>query len=321
MVDVLVTALAEEAKGFGTSSGLYMSFESPINEAALPSNGASSIRSTSNLFLVNVDPDSPTRGERMPITWRVFPDETLYLPNNSLGIRLVEGGVLMPSTKYALVITTEAATPTEAFLSTFVETRFEGSIGAAWDIHAPLRDWIAESEVDIAAASVFTTQDPVSELFRIRDYMHTLPRPTITNVESTGIRQGLFEVFEGTYQAPRFQEGDIPYTASGSGAIRFDAEGVPIIQGEETLRFALSVPIDGETPEGGWPVVLYGHGTGGNYLSFLNGRAAVTMAHAGFAVLSIDQIHHGTRDPRPNGCQTAADPGACVGVLFFNFLE
>lgn len=320
MVDVLVTALSQETKGFGTSSGLYLSFESPINEEALPTNGASSIRSSSTLFLVNIDPDSPSRGEKVPITWRVFPEETQYLPSNSLGVRLVEGATLMPATQYALVVTTDAATAPESFLATLGETRPEGAVGAAWDVHAGLRTWLGENDISVAVAGVFTTQDPVSEMFTLRDYMHTLPRPAIDAVESTGIRQNLFEVFQGTYQAPRFQEGEVPYTALESGGIRFDEQGEPIIQGEETIRFALSVPIEGEMPANGWPVVLYGHGTGGNFLSFLNSRTAVTMAHAGFAVLSIDQIHHGTRDPRPNGCQTAADPGACVGLLFFNFL-
>ena len=40
-------------------------------------------------------------------------------------------------------------------------------------------------------------------------------------------------------------------------------------------------------PEDGWPVVLYGHGTGGDYTSFINAKVAVTLARAGIAVLSI----------------------------------
>ena len=34
----------------------------------------------------------------------------------------------------------------------------------------------------------------------------------------------------------------------------------------------------------------------------------------------MDQIHHGFRDPRPDGCRTQADPSACVSLVFFNFL-
>ena len=73
-------------------------------------------------------------------------------------------------------------------------------------------------------------------------------------------------------------------------------------------------------PPNGWPVVLYGHGTGGDFRSFIGAKVALTLARAGIAVLSIDQIHHAYRDKRADGCHTMNDPASCVSLVFFNFL-
>jgi predicted esterase len=76
----------------------------------------------------------------------------------------------------------------------------------------------------------------------------------------------------------------------------------------EPIRFAASFPV-GAMPEGGWPVVLYAHGTGGDYLSFFYDGTAERMAWQGLAVISIDQVLHGPRNPN----------GGSVELAFFNF--
>ena len=43
-------------------------------------------------------------------------------------------------------------------------------------------------------------------------------------------------------------------------------------------------------PASGWPVVLYAHGTGGNYLSFVSGGVAERLARAGLASVGVDQV-------------------------------
>ncbi|MGB0648258.1 MAG: hypothetical protein ACPGQS_13825, partial [Bradymonadia bacterium] len=101
----------------------------------------------------------------------------------------------------------------------------------------------------------------------------------------------------------------------------YDENGEPIIQRTERLRFSISIPSNTEMPESGWPVVMYGHGTGGDYRSYINSGAAATLARVGIATIGIDQVHHGPRDDRPNGCDTQGDPSACVAALFFNFIN
>ena len=326
-IDAIVRSVESQVTGFATSGNLYLSFETRIDETQLPGDAAATLREDASVFLVDVDPDSSERGRRWPLKFRVFAEETAYLPAHSLAARLVEGIALRPLTTYAFVVTTAAAKAQPDFARTLGEEKPSGALGLAWEVNAPLRDWLAENPgIEPAVASVFTTQDPVGELFVARDYIHTLDRPVALDVESNGVKQNRFELFWGTYQAPRFQKGTPPYRIAeveGEGGMVFDATGKPVIQGTETMRFALTVPL-GNAPEGGWPVALYGHGTGGNYTSFFRADVSAVLAPVDVAVLSIDQIHHGDRNPAcperdPNG-QAVSGHDECVQISFFNFV-
>lgn len=320
VLTLMLDALQAETRGFGTSASLYLSFEDDIDQSVLPKDGGESLDEQSALFLVDIDPASRQRGTRWPIRWRYRETATQYLPEFSLSVRLVEGVALQPATTYALVVTERVALPSETFAAVIGDGEPDGAAGKVWALYAPLREWLTESGVKAAAASVFTTQDPVEELFRIRDFMHEeLPVPALIDVTSRGVHQQRFELFAGTYRAPRFQQGEIPYKRAGEGAIRFDDRGRPKIAEDELIHFALSVPKDGEMPPDGWPIVLYAHGTGGSRLSFANPGEliAARLAREGMAVISIDQVHHGERNPR---CKTSADRFTCVALDFFNFL-
>lgn len=325
LLERYIEVIERETGGFATSGTLYLSFDGPVDERGLPADAAASLEPDSSLFIVDVDPDSAERGRRFPIHWRFSAEATTYLPANTLSVRLVEGVVLRPRTTYALVVTERVGVADERFAATLADDEpGDPALAAAWQVHAPLRAWLAEQEapIGVAGAAVFTTQDPVSELFVLRDFIHELPPPPLLEIESRGVRANRFELFEGRYEAPRFQEGTPPFSpgaqgdGGNTGRIRFDERGRPVVQGTETLRFALAVPL-GDPPPDGWPVVMYAHGTGGDWHSFIDGRVAAALARQGVASISIDQIHHG---PRDNGACGGDPTGACRGGLFFNFL-
>ena len=48
-------------------------------------------------------------------------------------------------------------------------------------------------------------------------------------------------------------------------------------------------------PAGGYPIVLYAHGTGGDYRSFLDDGTGASLAQQCLASMGVDQIFHGTR--------------------------
>ncbi len=78
----------------------------------------------------------------------------------------------------------------------------------------------------------------------------------------------------------------------------------------------MSIP-QGDAPLSGWPLVIYGHGTGGGYRSQLNDAVAGRLAQAtpSFATLAFDQVQHGPR--RGEGEDAKNDPD----TLFFNFVN
>lgn len=315
ILGTIIETLEAEVRGFGTSATMFLSFDGRVDVTALPQTPAATMAADSTLFVVDIDPQSDEPGRKWPLSWRYDEAPTAFTPAFALRVRFVEGIALRPERLYALVVTTGAAEPAPSFLETIGDTRPDGALGAAWDLHRPLAAWLSANNVSAATASVFRTQDPVGELFQARDFIQTLDPPELLSIESLGVQQARFELFDGVYRAPRFQEGVIPYQNAGEGAIRFDDDGNPIVQGHEDLRFALSIPL-GDMPEGGWPLVLYAHGTGGDYQSFIRGTVASVLARNGLAVLAIDQIHHGTRD---NG-RCAGQSATCVQILYFNFL-
>jgi predicted esterase len=89
-----------------------------------------------------------------------------------------------------------------------------------------------------------------------------------------------------------------------------DAQGAPIVQREDTIRVGISVP-PGEVPAAGWPVIIYAHGTGGDYRSFFDEGIAYRFAQEGFAVVGIDQNLNGDR------VSSSTTPDAA----FYNFVN
>ena len=65
-------------------------------------------------------------------------------------------------------------------------------------------------------------------------------------------------------------------------------------------------------PEAGYPIVMYAHGTGGDYQSYVNDGTARALAERCIASMGVDQIFHGTRRGAPDNPED-------VSLLFFNF--
>src|SRR5262249_15065769 len=70
-------------------------------------------------------------------------------------------------------------------------------------------------------------------------------------------------------------------------------------------------PKNATMPGDGWPIVIYAHGTGGDYRSFIDDGTAGRLAAEGLAAISIDQVLNGQRDP------TGHDPNLTV----YNFVN
>lgn len=220
----------------------------------------------------------------------------------------------------------------------------DAALHRAWDAHAPLRAYLADGPIgtaDVAGVAMFTTGDPNAPMRAFRDLFHPgeggaveVDMPTLTDLVACGdgeaaacLTPGWADTaagqagdpdpracpetapagctrFHGRIRLPVFQEGDPPF-AHGDGAIRF-VGGKPQVVRYEDVCVAVAIP-NGEMPASGWPLVIYGHGTGGSFGSGMG--AAAEYAGVGIATLSIDQAMHGPR----RGADL--DPGP----LFYNF--
>src|SRR5207244_1553734 len=142
-------------------------------------------------------------------------------------------------------------------------------------------------------ATTFTTGDPTSDMKALRDAVYrdvpAPPAPTML----TWLSGGSFDEYDGVYDAPFYQQGTVPFlTPDQGGTIAFDAQGRPALVRIDHLRFAMSVPRSA-MPASGYPMVLYAHGTGGDYRSFISEGLAERLAAVGIAMISIDQVLHG----------------------------
>ncbi len=326
LVQNVVETAATECTGFALGGAIYFTFNAEVDPSSLPADGADTLDTSASVFVVNVDPDSPDYGERMPLWVKVASRESRFIAANWVGLLPYPGHPLRPATTYAAVVTNRVLTVDgEAFaadddFAAMMGEDDRAEIVAARAVYQPLWDYLADSSLDraeLAAATVFTTQQVTDVVRRARDVVHALEAPTLDNLVLVE-QSTRYDVYEGTYSAPIFQQGEAPYRQQGGG-IEVDAQGDPIVQRMEELRVAISIPVDDPMPAGGWPVALYRHGTGGDYMTFTSNGTATRLANATdrnydlisrVAVVAIDGVVHG---PRAGGSTTSPEQ------LFYNF--
>lgn len=282
----------ESQVGFGTNSPIYVAFEEPLDPARLPS-PAESVEDGASVFLVDVDPTSPWRDERVPVEWQVFDQYTTWLTPGLLAVKPVPGFPLRPATRYALVVTTAAASPAPRMADVWEEAGFADLAGTL--------DGLGVDREEVAVATVFTTTDPLAEMARMARFVRSSVDSPRLSLPLTLVSSGEhFDVYRAHYPSPRFTHGERPYLSSGGGFV-FGPGGEPVIEGWDDMRLAVCVPKDlSDAPAAGWPSAINQHGTGGDFLSHCSydgsAEVAARLADAGIVTLGLDQPLHGTRD-------------------------
>jgi pimeloyl-ACP methyl ester carboxylesterase len=169
---------------------------------------------------------------------------------------------------------------------------------------------------EVAIATTFRTQDPVSELAAYAWWTrNNLPLPALDQELEYTEYDKKYRHFLGSMEIPLWQSGEKPYASKGGGFIRSEA-GNPAVYTWENAIFSLTIPSDVEMPENGWPVLVYSHGTGGSYNSCCYSgtsslRPARQLAKRGIATFGISQPLHADR----------ATPGTDPSLHTFNYLN
>lgn len=303
--------------GFATMPIIYVAFDDPIAEAALPTPPASTA------------PDSPLQlielgercGRRVPVEAAVRVNTDRFVDANTLQVKNTVGTVLEPGVPYGFVVLRSfgadlgrPAVPSAAFAAAWAGdgSRFAETL-------APLRACLGAAGVepeDVAVATVFTPQDPVAELRAMRALVadpakvETRPPTQVRRDPAWSRRRLRITTYSGLVEMPIFQDGDTPYTQMGGGLVP-DADGVPTIQRWEPVPFAVAMRDLDTPPEGPRPAVVFIDGTGWDRWDHLRGRWMGEALDAGFIVFSFMPQFHGGRAGTQGGPELAT----------FNFLN
>jgi hypothetical protein len=338
-VDLYVKALERDSTGFGTNGAVFFRFSRSVDLATYHAENA--------ISLVNVTKDSPEYNLRFGHGWTATDGRGMYICPRYLVVRPPRP--LLSGTTYAVILRRsildkegrpfQADEDFQAMLAAAAPA--DADLAAAWTAYAPLRAWIADQNLDptdIVAAAVFTTERHADQMTKLRAAVRAAGSVAVKQLVRCGggeaspcaggqgeDRRGCpaspnaaFDEYQGLVSVPIFQEGAPPYELTG-GRIVTDAAGTPAVQRTEDVCVALTVP-KGTPPAGGWPVVLYAHGTGGVYRSFVRSGLAAEFARgeaAGgaavpMAMLGYDGILHGPRKG------ASAKPSS---ELVFNYLN
>jgi len=209
-------------------------------------------------------------------------------------------------------------------------------LAAAHAAYAPLRDYLArhgESPSGLLDAAVFTVGHPSKTASDLPAAVAAAPAPQAQGwvkcgsapspcpqaegSRACGAVDPAFDELHALVTLPIFQQGTAPYFDPADGGDLDVSGGVPRLIRSEAVCMALTIPKNATMPAGGWPLVIYAHGTGGSFRSGvtdLGARLASVPDSGGamvhMAVLGIDQVEHGPR----RGASTQSPNN-----LFYNF--
>ena len=279
--------VAMQRKGFPEMPSAYFHFDGAL--APQDPSVVIAAQPASPILLVDVDPTSPERGKLFPVVAGT-PAGDRYLLDDTLEIAPRIGVVLAPRRTYAFVVAKSLHDATgaplgapDAFVALESQTPPPADPQlAAWKVYQPLWPTLAQIGVDaanVAAATVFTTGDVVQDTADLSTKVIAQYQTTVTGLAvPTGGDQPRFCELTGSMSLPQFQQGTPPYDSQGLFVLGGD--GLPVKQRDEVVPVAISIP-KGEMPQGGWPLVLYFHGSGGVSTQIFDAEAELQIPGKG----------------------------------------
>ncbi|MFT6395895.1 MAG: hypothetical protein ACJAYU_000637 [Bradymonadia bacterium] len=304
-------AIEGDIFGYSIMPVAYVAFDGPVGRINLPA-PSTTLRPGSIAQLIDVSEEGC--GTRIPIVVGLDEEGDPYRDANTLAASPVPGFALRAATPYAFVLRREfgleagrEVVPPEAFVAAL---NGEGEWAQSYE---PMIRCLQQDDLDldsIGIATVFTTQDPASELRAIRDHVVSnavdAPEPFELVLDEELSAPDVANTWRGTYQTPIYQTGASPYTTGGE--FGFDDEGLPEVQRLEEVPFAVAIPTTGDGP---FPLLIQMPGTGGTISGTIRRHPGIDAIFAGFAVATFAPQFHDTR----------AVPGSDPVIHGFNYLN
>ncbi len=327
ILDAYIESTVGHFDGFSPVAAGHLRFSRPLDEATLPASPLATLSAESGVQLIDVDDDSPERGERKLVSVSFRKAAGKYVLANTLSFMPTLGFPLRPGTTYALVATnalrSEGGGEVVASASLRQALGRDGATGGVAKHAAAIAKHVArlaEAGVPkerLVHLAVFTTNEPTKELFLVRDHLraNAAAPDFLANAEWKVSEESGFVEYQSDFgPSPNYQDGDLPFASFGDGGGFRIVNGAPEVVDTFDARFSLTVPLEGACPQpvDGYPILLHAHGTGGNFRSHLTSGYARLLALRCIASMGVDQIFHGTRPGAP------ATPTE-TELLFFNF--
>lgn len=315
--------------GFSPAGAGFLRFTGGIDAGTLPATPRDAQNPAASVQLVDVDPSSPEHGARKLVSFAFHAPEGLYYLPNTLSFLPTPGFPLLPHTRYALVVTdalhAEDGSPVGQSETIAMLVGVKPPNAATEAANKAVADAVSDlkkagvAPAHIVHLTVFTTADPTKELIAVRDAVAKTAEPPKADPAAwkLGTSDVTFTEYRGRYgPTPNYQAGTIPYPLPSDGGQFVFKDGLPVVQNTSDLRFSLTVPSATACPmpATGYPIVLYAHGTGGNWRSYINDGTAQSLASHCLATMGVDQIFQGTR---PGSLPGASE--AQIGLTFYNF--
>jgi len=297
MIDRFTTTLEENVSGYSAMPVNYVLLDPAPDDLVVPT-PRETLESSSPVQLLELGDGC---GARIPMRIGYTSDGDLYRPKGLLSTTPVVGFPLSPNTTYALLVTRELGQdeglglgPDAEMVALIERTHDDAELGAMYE---PLWQCLSDEQIaagSLAAASVFTTGDPVAEVRTIVDTVsdpnQTLG-PQVTDWAEREIGDDRNDVsYTGWYQTPIYQAGEPPYESEGGFVI--DGSGLPVVQRWESVPFIITWPAEGEGP---FPVLIWIDGTGARLTGHVRDDTTQAALEAGFAVAAFSPQFHGPR--------------------------
>ena len=318
-IKLMKNYIETERPGFSAVSAAFFRTSASITTNDFPTPEES--RQVNSCFqIVNVEKTSTHYGERVPlyVTFHEADTPSLWAAN-TLVLRPVPGAAMNPGDKHvALVQDCLKSNSHKIAQSTKLAHIFKKTAPAEITKHTDeYVDAIVDLGYDLSKITAFTgfdTVDVVSEMMEMAEQL----KGKGYIVKENGVAKGTYELkseagwgyfFSGEFKTVNFMEGEAPYNTLGTGQILLDEHGKLISKPKlETVRFGISVPNPERDPmpQKGYPIIVYGHGTGGDYKTHCGNMSGTTSAYvdegnwllfAGVptAMIGFDAVLHGTR--------------------------
>lgn len=260
---------------FGTNTAVFFQANVDIDPATLPAGAEESLAASATAMLIDLDHGN-TRHPVIPV-WEPTGDR--YSPNRLLSLVPYPGHPLRPGTNYAAVLFSgitdasgtalDPAPLIDQLAGPWDETR--GVVETTWAALQDQRDAVGTaveastdwSATDIAAFTVYRTQETSAEIDAIAATLDTLPTPQVTvdtqapcaPDTSVGGNGALNSLVSGRIALPDFQHGYTPFTQSG-GHMIFAGDGTMTVARTRDIPVRLRVPC-GAVPATGWPSIAH----------------------------------------------------------------